>query len=103
VRSADGSILSATGTSRRALATALALDGDDAGKWADIDVIDMTWLESNVHSLRHNSFNLNRSLVDDLRELIVDRKRAAQRHTRLVRRVGNVYTFLQPPPHVVND
>lgn len=63
----------------------------------------MTWLQSNVHALRHNSFNLNRSLVDDLRELIVDGRRAAQRRSRLVRRKGNVFTFLQPPSHVVND
>jgi len=85
-------------------AASLAAEGtNERGEWADIDVVDMTWLESNVHSLRHNSFNLNRTLVDDLRELIVEGKRAAQRRSRLVCRKGNVYTFLQPPLHVVND
>lgn len=83
-------------------AAALALESLEA-QYLDIDVINMTWLSSNVHSLRHNSFNLNRTLVDDLRELIVDGRRAAQRRSRLVRRAGNVFTFLQPPSHVVND
>lgn len=71
--------------------------------WADIDVVDMTWLESNVHALRHNSFGLNRMMVDDLRDVIVERRRAAQRRSRLIRRIGNVFSFLQPPPHVVNS
>jgi len=78
-------------------------EGQDGDYWADLDVIDMTWLQSNVHSIRHNSFNLNRMMVDDLREVIVDRKRATQRRSRLIRRQGNVFSFLQPPSHVVND
>ncbi|KAG8457470.1 hypothetical protein KFE25_003774 [Diacronema lutheri] len=71
-------------------------------QWADVDVVDMTWLDANVHALRHNAFGLNRMMVDDLREVIVERRRAAQR-VRLVRRVGNVFSFLQPPSHVVNQ
>jgi hypothetical protein len=74
----------------------------DGGAWADVDCIDCTWLESNVHAIRHNSFGLNRMMVDDIRECIVDRRRAAQRRSRLVRKIGNVFSFLQPPPHVVN-
>jgi hypothetical protein len=73
-----------------------------AEAWADVDVIDMTWLEANVHAIRHNSFGLNRMMVDDLREVMVDRRRAAHRRSRLVRKIGNVFSFLQPPPHVVN-
>ena len=99
----NGSTLPRAARNRSACAAAaLAMEGVE-GRWADIDVIDMTWLSSNVHALRHNSFNLNRSLVDDLREVIVEGKRAAQRRSRLVRRAGNVFTFLQPPSHVVND
>jgi pimeloyl-ACP methyl ester carboxylesterase len=79
------------------------LDHDSSTVWADIDCIDCRWLSTNVHKLHHYSFNLNRSLMDDLREIICDRKRAVQRRARLVRRIGNVYSFLQPPPHVVND
>jgi hypothetical protein len=59
------------------------------------------WLDANVQGMRHNSFGLNRNLVDDLRQVIVERKRAAQRRSRLVRRIGNVFSFLQPPSHVV--
>ncbi|KAG8457339.1 hypothetical protein KFE25_014068 [Diacronema lutheri] len=103
VQRGNGSTLPRAARNRSACAAAaLAMEGVE-GRWADIDVIDMTWLSSNVHALRHNSFNLNRSLVDDLREVIVEGKRAAQRRSRLVRRAGNVFTFLQPPSHVVND
>lgn len=78
---------------------------DEVGstEWLDIDVVDMTWLDANVHAIRHNSFGLNRMMIDDLRDVIVDRRRAAHRRSRLVRRIGNVFSFLQPPSHVVNN
>ena len=47
--------------------------------------------------LRHSHFTINQLMVDDLRELLVCRRRAAARATRLRRRAGNVYHFLVPP------
>eukprot|EP00992_Anisonema_acinus_P010910 TRINITY_DN6970_c0_g1_i3.p1 TRINITY_DN6970_c0_g1~~TRINITY_DN6970_c0_g1_i3.p1 ORF type:complete len:147 (-),score=22.50 TRINITY_DN6970_c0_g1_i3:140-580(-) len=69
--------------------------------WLDMDVIDTSWMENNVHTVRHNYFTLNRELVEDLRELIVARKRATVRD-RLLHRTGNVYSFLAAPSCVVN-
>lgn len=95
---------------------------------ADVDVIDMTWLGSNVHALRHSYWALNREVIEDLRceelppqkrclavavgvfalrclvwavsvfrELIVSRKRARQRTSRLDRREGNVWVYRVAP------
>ena len=46
---------------------------------------------------RHAHFTINQLMVDDLRELLVSRRRAAERSTRLRRRAGNVFHFLVPP------
>lgn len=48
------------------------LEGDDDNAaepldFLDIDVIDTTWMEQNVHFIRHNYFNLNPTLVRGLR------------------------------------
>mmetsp|Transcript_45198 Transcript_45198/g.72461 ORF Transcript_45198/g.72461 Transcript_45198/m.72461 type:complete len:1349 (-) Transcript_45198:1079-5125(-) len=70
--------------------------------WLDLDAIDTTWMEANVHSLRHNYFNLNPILVEDLQELIVTGRRASERST-LLHREGNIYSYCQAPACVVND
>jgi len=70
--------------------------------WLDLDAIDTTWMESNVHNLRHNYFNLNAVLVEDLHELIVSGRRASERST-LLHREGNIYSYLQAPSCVVNE
>ncbi len=49
----------------------------------DIDIVQTTHLDTNVQSSRHNAFNLNRELVDDLRDVIVNKQRAYQRRSRL--------------------
>jgi hypothetical protein len=49
----------------------------------DIDVVQTTYLGANVQDVRHNAFSLNRELVDDLRDILVNRQRAFQRNTRL--------------------
>ena len=82
----------------------LGLSQDASSRDAlDIDVVDGTWMDANVHSIRHNYFNINRWLVDDLREIFVTQKRASQRTSRMIHRGGNVYNFLAAPAHVVND
>ena len=77
------------------------------GGWLDMDVIDTTFMDANVHAIRHNYFNLNRWVVDDLREIILTRKRAVRRESRMLQMYevegGNVYNFLAAPGHIVND
>ncbi|CAG8489373.1 7004_t:CDS:2 [Acaulospora colombiana] len=77
------------------------------GGLIDVDLIDTTQLDVNIHKMRHNFFNLNRLLVDDLCDIIVLGKRANERKSRLSRRErggrgGMVYTFLVAPSYVVN-
>ncbi|KAG0019560.1 hypothetical protein BGZ81_009685 [Podila clonocystis] len=81
------------------------------GEVLDVDVIDTTSLDVNIHSIRHNFFNLNRMLVDDLYDVIVLGRRAREREGRLSSRWtfspngvanGEVYTFLCAPSYVVN-
>ncbi|CAG8609311.1 1883_t:CDS:2, partial [Diversispora eburnea] len=73
------------------------------GKLMNIDLIDTTQLDVNIHKIRHNFFNLNRLLVDDLCDIIIIGKRARERKSRLSRKVrgvgpeGVVYTFLVAP------
>lgn len=71
-------------------------------KWLDVDVIDTSSMETNVHQLRHAYFDLNKILVEDLHELIVTGKRAAER-SLLLHREGNIFSFCQAPACVVNE
>jgi len=68
----------------------------------DMDVIDTSWMDVNVHAMRHNIFNVNRWVVDDLREIVYTQKRARLRNNRLIHRSGNVFAFLAAPKHIVN-
>jgi hypothetical protein len=81
------------------------------GEALDVDVVDTTSLDVNIHSIRHNFFNLNRMLVDDLYDVVVLGRRAREREGRLSSRWtfsddgtenGEVYTFLCAPSYVVN-
>ncbi|GIM09958.1 hypothetical protein Vretimale_13741 [Volvox reticuliferus] len=66
----------------------------------DIDVIDMSYLSSNVNSIRHTHFALNREILDDLWELIVLDRRASQRKSRLEHVIGNVYSIAVAPSFI---
>ncbi|TDH72366.1 hypothetical protein CCR75_003406 [Bremia lactucae] len=71
--------------------------------YLDMDVIDTTWMDNNVHAIRHNYFNLNPTIVDDLRHLIVLKQRASSRPGLLkTTSAENVYIFLVAPSHVKN-
>eukprot|EP00192_Tetraselmis_astigmatica_P009321 CAMPEP_0117655888 /NCGR_PEP_ID=MMETSP0804-20121206/4515_1 /TAXON_ID=1074897 /ORGANISM="Tetraselmis astigmatica, Strain CCMP880" /LENGTH=881 /DNA_ID=CAMNT_0005462261 /DNA_START=165 /DNA_END=2810 /DNA_ORIENTATION=- len=72
------------------------------GQLVDVDIIQTTHLGANVQSVRHSAWSLNRELVDDLRDTIVNKQRAFQRSSRLQYRGGNRYNFLVAPTHVVN-
>ena len=68
----------------------------------DMDVVDVSWMDGNMHAMRHNFFNINRWMVDDLREILVKKRRARMRTTRMTHRFSNVWSFLAVPTHVVN-
>jgi hypothetical protein len=70
-------------------------------KWLDLDAIDTSSMDTNVHQLRHAYFDLNKILVEDLVELIVTGKRASER-SLLLHREGNIFSFCQAPACVVN-
>ena len=65
-------------------------------------MIDGTNIDSNMHSLRHNYFNLNPVLIQDLRQLITTRKSASERKNTLVRSHDNIFTYLCSPSIVTN-
>jgi esterase/lipase superfamily enzyme len=71
-------------------------------KWLDVDAIDTSSMETNVHQMRHAYFDLNKILVEDLHELIVTGKRASER-SLLLHREGNIFSFCQAPACVVNQ
>ena len=68
----------------------------------DMDVIDTSWMDSNVQALRHNYFNVNRYMIDDNRDVILTKRRAHLRGGRLTHRRGNVWSFLGAPKYIVN-
>lgn len=65
--------------------------------WLDLDVIDTTYVDQNVHLLRHSYWNINKEIIEDMREMLVGRKRAAMRSARLDRKVGNVFMYRVAP------
>ncbi|KAI9916185.1 hypothetical protein PsorP6_018026 [Peronosclerospora sorghi] len=98
-------------------------------EYLDLDVIDTTWMDNNVHAIRHNYFNLNPTIVrayiffsscevervwvlkrmllwikvEDLRHVIVDKQRARMRAGLLQTPTSdNVYIFRVAPSHVKN-
>nr|CCA14281.1 conserved hypothetical protein [Albugo laibachii Nc14] len=76
----------------------------NACDYLDMDVVDTTWMDQNVHSIRHNYFNINPSVVDDLRTLIVNKRRASTRCGLMRKREGtNIFIFLVAPSVVKND
>ena len=69
----------------------------------DMDIIETTWLEANVHSIRHSFFNINTLLIDDIREVIEHKRRACHR-LRTIRKGTNtnIFVFMSAPTVVVN-
>jgi hypothetical protein len=73
---------------------------DIGGNVLDIDIINTSTLHGNVTGTRHCYFDLSREMVEDIRELIVNRIRARLRHSRLIMREGNLFDFLIAPSYV---
>lgn len=78
----------------------LATDRSDLLSFLFKDVISTEFLQTNVQALRHVYFQFNRQFMDDLREIIVEKKRARYRQN-LTLKEGNVYGFLNVPPYVM--
>ena len=57
-------------------------------------------MDSNVQALRHSYFNVNRWLIDDIRE-VTDQAAGAPAQRRMTHRRGNVWSFLSAPKYVV--
>eukprot|EP00192_Tetraselmis_astigmatica_P010092 CAMPEP_0117654190 /NCGR_PEP_ID=MMETSP0804-20121206/3612_1 /TAXON_ID=1074897 /ORGANISM="Tetraselmis astigmatica, Strain CCMP880" /LENGTH=821 /DNA_ID=CAMNT_0005460455 /DNA_START=29 /DNA_END=2494 /DNA_ORIENTATION=+ len=85
----------------RSLGTYLYHIKDPHGEYIDIDIVDTTFLEANMQQgVRHNSFAVNKDIVEDVREILTTGRRAAER-SRLEPRGDNVYSFMAAPAHVV--
>ena len=82
----------------------LRLSDDGSSVPLDLDVIDTSFIDSNVEANRHGFWNVNRFVVDDLLEGILKEQRACYRQHRLTRGSGtyrsNVWTFLAAPRRV---
>jgi len=99
---------SAIGATIQRAQSSSALEGDlhsrvrHEGEPLDMDVIDTSWMDSNVHALRHNYFNVNRWMLDDIRDIITTKRRASMRSGGLTHRRGNVWSFVGAPKYIVN-
>ncbi|KAL7542198.1 hypothetical protein ACHAWF_007113 [Thalassiosira exigua] len=67
--------------------------------WLDMDVIDMTGLDTNIKGMRHSGFSLNGMLLKDLEELLSSGKRAMERSALLFRE-GNTFSYAHAPAFV---
>ncbi|KAI9011627.1 hypothetical protein DFJ74DRAFT_734806 [Hyaloraphidium curvatum] len=68
--------------------------------WLDLDVVDSSFLDTNTDKARHSLFIFNRTLLDDVYEVVTTGRRAAERTSRLLRRGGNVFVYLVAPSFV---
>ena len=76
-------------------------ENNEQGTLLDIDVVNASAIGgSNVDKNRHCYFHLSRQTLEDMRELIVSRKRAKDRRGRLVRYEGNFFDFLVAPSYI---
>merc|ERR1711957_1082005 len=74
-------------------------DTDNEKFWLEMDVIDMTGLDTNIKGMRHSGFSLNGMLLKDLEELLSSGKRAIRRST-LLHREGNMFSYAHAPAFV---
>lgn len=70
-----------------------------SGQLLDIDVVDISYLSSNVGTDRHVHHNLNQDLLRDIWEVVVQGKRARDR-ANLEYLTGNVYSMKGAPTYL---
>uniref|UniRef100_K3XCW2 Alpha/beta hydrolase n=1 Tax=Globisporangium ultimum (strain ATCC 200006 / CBS 805.95 / DAOM BR144) TaxID=431595 RepID=K3XCW2_GLOUD len=66
--------------------------------YLDMDVIDTSFVDVNT-GLRHSYYRLNTNIVDDIREIVLHKRRARAR-PGLMKQKGNVFIFLAAPSNV---
>jgi esterase/lipase superfamily enzyme len=76
-----------------------ALDEED--DYLDLDIVDTTELDINIHAVRHVYFSVNKFVIDDIIDLVFTGHRARDRTHRLLNLGRNVYGFLAAPSYVV--
>ena len=65
-----------------------------------VDVINTSSMDNNVEFARHGFFNINRLVIDDLYDIIVEGKNASQRNVRLERSGDFTFVLTAAPAHV---
>ena len=58
-------------------------------------------METNMHDMRHSFFDINRSMVEDVSDILIRKQKASSR-LRLVKREQNVWSFASAPKYIVN-
>ena len=66
-----------------------------------LEIVDVSWMDTNMHDMRHNFFDINKLMVEDLSDILTKKQRACSR-SRLVKREQNVWSFATAPRYVVN-
>lgn len=66
--------------------------------YLDMDVIDTSFVDVNT-GLRHSYYRLNSNIIDDIREIVLHKRRARAR-PGLMKQKGNVFIFLAAPSNV---
>lgn len=66
--------------------------------YLDMDVIDTSFVDVNT-GMRHSYYRLNSNIVDDIREIVLHKRRARAR-PGLMKQKGNVFIFLAAPSNV---
>ena len=63
-----------------------------------VDVIDTSNMASNINQIRHSFFHLSRESIEDIREVLITKRTASHRQSRLIGREGsNVYDVAVAP------
>ncbi|GJQ11468.1 hypothetical protein GpartN1_g3259.t1 [Galdieria partita] len=73
---------------------------DTFEQFCDMDIIDASDLAGNMSFTYHAYWNIHRTMVDDLYELIVFQRRASERRSRLFATSGGTFRFVTTPQNV---
>jgi hypothetical protein len=65
-----------------------------------MDIIDASDLAGNMSFTYHAYWNINRTMVDDLYEMIVFQRRANERRSRLFATSNGTFRFVTTPQNV---
>ncbi|KAK1939549.1 hypothetical protein X943_000948 [Babesia divergens] len=69
---------------------------NSSAMWLDVDCIDVKWLPTHPNRMPRSSWYFGRGIPEDLRELVISRKRARERIGTLDRIMGNVWVYRHP-------